>query len=86
MFCPSYATICSMRALLKWPCLSIYFLYYWAKLVMAEMVIGRNGSRPKISSYQQMASDTFILKFALVSEFHRHTTDDRKLRTPFLFA
>ena len=25
-------------------------------------------------------TDTFILKFALVSEFHRHKTDDRKLR------
>ena len=31
---------------------------------MTEMVMGRNGSKPKISSHRQMASDTFILKFA----------------------
>ena len=55
-------------------------------MVMAEMVMARNDSTTKISSHRQMASDTFILKFALVSEFHRHNPDDRKLRTPILFA
>ena len=49
---------------------------------MAEMVMGRNGSGMKMNS----DSDEFILKFASVSEFHRHKTDDRKMRTPFLFA
>ena len=43
---------------------------------------GRNGSGPKRNSH----SDKFILKFASVSEFHRHKTDDRKMWTPFLFA
>ena len=46
------------------------------------MVMGQNGSGPKMNSH----SDEFILKFALVAEFHRHKTDDRKMRTPFLFA
>ena len=50
---------------------------------MAEMVMGRNGSGPKMSSHRQMFSYTFILKFASVSEFQGHNTDDRKLRTPF---
>ena len=39
--------LCQER-FLKWPRLSIYFPYYWAKMVMAEMVIGRNGSGPKM--------------------------------------
>ena len=43
---------------------------------------GRNGSGPKMNSH----SDEFILKFASVSEFNRHKTDNRKMRTPFLFA
>ena len=55
---------------LKWPRLWIYFPYYWAEMVMAEMVLGRNGSGPKMNSH----SDEFILKFASVSEFHRHKT------------
>ena len=73
--------LCQER-FLKWRRLSIYFPYYWAEMVMAEMIKGRNCSGPKMNSH----SDEFILKFASVSEFHRHKTDDRKMRTPFLFA
>ena len=40
---------------------------------MSEMVMCRNGAGPKISSHRQMASDTFILKFASVSAFHRRS-------------
>ena len=47
---------------------------------------GRNGSGPKMNSHRQMTSDAFIFKFASVSEYHRHKTHDRKMRTPFLFA
>ena len=49
---------------------------------------GRNGFGPKWfrAENEQMASDAFIFKFASVSEFCRHKTDDRKMRTPFLFA
>ena len=43
-------------------------------MVMAEMVMDRNGSGPKMRRHRQIASDTFILKFASVSEFHRHNT------------
>ena len=55
-------------------------------MVMAKMVLGRNGSGTGMSSHRQMASVTFILKFASVSEFHIHNADDRKVRKPFLFA
>ena len=48
-------------------------------MVMAEMVTGRNVSGPKMNSHRQMA-------FASVLEFHEHKTDDRKMKTPFLFA
>ena len=54
---------------------------YWA-----EMVMGRNGSGSKMSSHRQMTTDSFILKFSLVSGFHRHSLNILKLRTPFLFA
>ena len=49
---------------------------------------GQNGYGPKWfwAENEQMASDAFIFKFASVSEFHRHKTDDQKMRTPFLFA
>ena len=82
---PSYvlSSLCNnlcQERFLKWPRLSIYFPYYWAEMVMAKMVMSRNGSGPKMNSH----SDEFILKFASVSEFHK--TDDRKMRTPFLFA
>ena len=46
-------------------------------MVMAKIVMGRNGSRPKMSRHRHMASDAFILKFALVSELQRHKTDVR---------
>ena len=59
-----------MRALCN---LSIILSVYWAEMVMSEMVMCRNGSRPKISSHRQIASDTFILKFASVSAFHRRS-------------
>ena len=39
--------LCQER-FLKWPRLSIYFPYYWTEMVMAEMVIGRNDSGPKM--------------------------------------
>ena len=51
-------------------------------MVMAEIVMGRNNFGPKISSHRQMAFDTFILKFLSV----RQNCENRKLRTPFLFA
>ena len=60
---------------------------------MLSVLLGRNGygrncSGPKWfwAENQQMASDAFIFKFASVSEFYRHKTGDRKMRTPFLFA
>ena len=37
-------------------------------MIMAELVMGRNSSGPKMSSQRQMASDTFILKFSSVSD------------------
>ena len=54
---------------------------------MFSKLLGQNGyglndSGPKMNSH----SDEFILKFESVSEFHRHKTDDRKMRTSFLFA
>ena len=55
-------------------------------MVMVEMVMGQNDSGPKMSSHWQMASDTSILKFSSVSEFHRQNSDNRNLRMPFLFA
>ena len=76
-----YNDLCQER-FLKWLHLSIYFPYYWAEMVMAKMVMGRNGSVTQMNNH----SDELILKFASVSEFHRHKTDDRKMRTPFLFA
>ena len=73
--------LCQER-FLKWLHLSIYFPYYWAEMVLIKMVMARNGSWPKMNSH----SDEFILKLASVSELHRHKTDDRKMRKPFLFA
>ena len=53
-----------------------------------SVLLGRNGYGPKWfwAENEQMASDAFIFKFASVSEFYRNKTDDRKMRTPFLFA
>ena len=43
-----------------------------------EMVMGQNGSGPKMTSRLQMASHTFILKFSPLSEFRRHNSENRK--------
>ena len=45
-----------------------------------KCLLGLNDFGPKkMSSRQQMASDTFIFKFVSVSGFHRHNTEDQKL-------
>ena len=49
------------------------------KWLWTEMVMGRNGSGPKLTSHRQFpTADTFILKFLPVSEFRRHNSECRK--------
>ena len=54
-------------------------------ILLGRYDYGRNGYGPKWlwAESEQMASDAFIFKFASVSEFYRHNTDDRKMRIPF---
>ena len=61
----------SMRTLSKW----LHPSMILGRKCGAQMFMGPNSSGPKMTSYRQMASDTYILKFSPVTEFRRHNSE-----------